>query len=81
MLIKNKSGNTNSEYFNNLQRSGLKVPTHFVKSIIYHMCAIFEKNINNSIIECAYLQTSSQKTILCYLNALNNTSFQVNFFL
>lgn len=66
-ITEGKGKNTNNEYFNYLQRGGLSVPTDIVKAVLFHMCAIFEKIINDTSTEYEFLNTCHQKNILCNL--------------
>jgi hypothetical protein len=71
-LVTESKGNlTNNEYFNYLQRGGLSIPTDMVKNVLFHMCAIFEKIINDISLESDFLKTIFQKTILCHLTLLS----------
>ena len=67
MVVESKGTVTENEYFNNLQRGGLSIPTDVVKSVMFHMCAIFEKIINEPTTEYDFLKTNNQKIILCDL--------------
>ncbi|MGH9701693.1 MAG: hypothetical protein ACRD52_19840, partial [Candidatus Acidiferrales bacterium] len=71
-LITESKGNfTNNEYFNNLQRGGLSIPTDIVKNVLFHMCAIIEKIINDNSLESDFLKLKDQKSILCHLTLLS----------
>jgi THAP domain/Transposase protein len=73
-LVTESKGNfTNNDYFNYLQRGGLSIPTDIVKNVLFHMCAIFEKIINDNSLESDFLKLHNQKTILCNLT-ISSTS-------
>lgn len=67
LITESKGAYTENEYFNYLQRGGLSVPTDIVKNVLFHMCAIFEKIINDTSIEYDFLRIYNQKDILCHL--------------
>ena len=70
-LVESKGNPIDDEYFDCLQRGGLKVPTEMVKDILFHMCAIFEKIINDPATESDFLKMTNQKAILCDLTSLS----------
>lgn len=71
IAVESKGDLINDEYFDCLQRGGLKVPTDIVKDVLFHMCGIFEKIINDPTTENYFLKTTNQKPILCDLTILS----------
>lgn len=66
-LVEDKGSCIENEYFDNLQRGGLSIPTNYVEIIFFHMFSIFDSIINNSSLEVEFLRSTNQKCILCKL--------------
>jgi hypothetical protein len=78
-LIRESKGDDISDtYFDSLQRGGLSLPTESVISIFFHMHAIFDFIINDSMLENKFLHSPDQTKIIM---TLTNTSLEkCNFF-
>lgn len=66
IFISSKGDKIDVSYFDLLQRGGLTVPSDYVLSSFYHMCAIFQYILNSNLEEI-FLKCSNQKAVLVTL--------------
>lgn len=64
LVAESKGHFIKNEYFDYLQRGGLSIPTDITKGVLFHMCAVLEKIINDVSTEYDFLKIVNQKAIL-----------------